>query len=62
MKPPREVLVPSASLMAIGPLRAPARAKDSIGVGSGENVLVSCIIIATTNFLANNPSIFGLSI
>ena len=65
MKPPREVLVPSASLMASGPLRAPRpppRANDSIGVGSGENVLVSCIIIATTNFLANNPSIQDLSL
>ena len=56
MKPPREVLVPSASLMAAGPLRAPARAKNSIGVGSGENVLVSCIIIAITNFFAKSLS------
>ena len=56
MKPPREVLVPSASRIAAGPLSEPARAKDSIGVGRGENVLVSCIIMATTNFLANNPS------
>ena len=52
MKPPRDVLVSSDSLMACGPLSAPARAKDSMGVGSGENVLVSCIIIATTNFCA----------
>ena len=56
MKPPSEVLVPSASLMAGGPANAPAREKDSIGVGSGENVLVSCIIIATTNFFANSSS------
>jgi hypothetical protein len=27
-----------------------------MGVGSGENVLVSCIIIATTNFCATIPS------
>jgi len=33
-----------------------------MGVGSGENVLVSCIIIATTNFLANYPSIQVLSL
>jgi hypothetical protein len=38
--------------MAVGPVKAPDRAKDSIGVGRGENVLVSCIIIATTNFFA----------
>ena len=52
MKPPSEVLVPSDSLMAAGPASAPAREKDSMGVGSGEKVLVSCIIIATTNFCA----------
>jgi len=52
MKPPSEVLVPSESLIAVGPLNDPARAKDSMGVGSGENVFVSCIIIATTNFFA----------
>jgi hypothetical protein len=27
-----------------------------MGVGRGENVFVSCIIIATTNFLAKIPS------
>ena len=37
--------------MAPGPPSAPERAKESMGVGSGENVFVSCIIIATTNFL-----------
>jgi microcompartment protein CcmK/EutM len=56
MNPPKEVLVPSASVMAAGPTKAPARAKDSIGVGSGENVLVSCIIIAIANFFANSLS------
>ena len=56
MKPPSEVLVPSDSLMAAGPVSAPERAKDSIGVGSGENVFVSCIIIATTNFFATAAS------
>ena len=56
MKPPSEVLVPSASLIASGPFSAPERAKDSIGVGSGENVFVSCIIIATTNFCATQSS------
>ena len=35
---------------------SPARAKDLMGVGSGENVLVSCIIIATTNFLRHSQS------
>ena len=50
MNPPREVLVPSDAAMALGPDRSPVLAKDSMGVGSGEKVLVSCIIIATTNF------------
>ncbi len=52
MKPPSEVLVPSDSFIAPGPVNSPVRAKDVIGVGSGENVFVSCIIIATTNFFA----------
>jgi hypothetical protein len=42
--------------MAAAPLNAPAREKDAIGVGRGENVFVSCIIIATTNFFATKPS------
>jgi hypothetical protein len=42
--------------MAAEPFRAPDRAKESIGVGSGENVFVSCIIIAIANFSANSLS------
>src|SRR5580698_6096254 len=49
MNPPSGVLVPSASAMAAAPLSASARANEPIGVGSGEKVLVSCIIMAMTN-------------
>src|SRR5262249_50578152 len=50
MKPPIWVLVPASSAMAAAPLMAPMRLKDSIVVGTGENVLVSCIIMPITIF------------
>src|SRR5687767_10800391 len=48
MKPPIVVLVSSASLIAAGPLIGPLGPNEASGVGTGEKVLVSCIIMAMT--------------
>ena len=50
------------STLAAGPLSGPRLANDSIGVGSGEKVLVSCIIMATTSLCvmwASLPELVG---